>query len=63
MTVKEKTKRDFTNRFTVERERERDLIDVRRWRASVGLYMFCPIRVRGRATDRPAEPRMGQILA
>jgi hypothetical protein len=26
-------------------------------------HLFCPIRVRGRVTDRPAEPRMGQNLA
>jgi hypothetical protein len=27
------------------------------------VKLFCPIRVRGRATDRPADPRMGQNLA
>jgi hypothetical protein len=27
------------------------------------VLVFCPIRVRGRATDRPADPRMGQNLA
>jgi hypothetical protein len=30
---------------------------------SEATHLFCPIRVRGRATDRPAEPRMGQNLA
>jgi hypothetical protein len=36
---------------------------LRNFAISQTVVVFCPIRVRGRATDRPAEPRMGQNLA